>query len=107
LRGIDVTNASPNAMIDVSTETAYQVPTGKTFTAVSILWGSYGVFGTTKIYQGDTVDAITLIKYKFQHIGENSNEYPVKFTFASEKFITYDPVTANTLTMIQIVGYEE
>ncbi len=99
-----ITGQNAEALRDSSDYSVYQVPSGKTFTClgITVTGGGFNYL----IYQGDTEDALTLLKNTVALPSAQTVEMATSgLTFAATKFITIDPsgISSYTITMI---GYE-
>ncbi len=95
------------SMQDGSTNSDYTVTTGKTFHAVSMVYGG-GLASSFQLYSGDTADAKTTAISNERHTSpvNHTIDVPVHFTLASGKFLTVDVVSGTTMLVLTISGYE-
>ncbi len=94
------------SLFDSATALVYQVPTGKTFKILGILIESAATT-TSKIYQGDSQDAITTLKQNFTPTNvAGLFTYAVNIDIAADKYVSYDPIATNKIYYIQAIGVE-
>ncbi len=94
-----------DGFLDSTTGLIYQVPSGKTFNAVSMTLQTNAAEATMDIYQGDTENAVTLLKMTRGFKVLDVAIFACLFTIASTKFITYDP-SGTGIYDIELIGYE-
>jgi len=100
-------NTAPDGMLDQTTDSIYQVPTGKTLHVLGIRFLTTSFADTIEVYQGDTENAETSLKIIHRIIAGTADfTYNTLYNFASEKFVTYDPISTR-FTWIEMYGYEE
>ncbi len=93
------------SMRDSLTNADYQVPTGKTFHAVTLQLTTTATTGFI-LSEGDTADAETTLKYDCQFMKLlEPNNFDVNIDFASGKYITIK-CGAATVFDVFIIGYE-
>ncbi len=99
-------NHNPRSLFDSTTaSTIYQVPTGKTYKIIALVLIGVPI-AQIPIYQGDTADAITTLKWSmyFPITGTYELEIP-NVEIASGKFVTIDPTVAGISNFI-VYGVE-
>ena len=107
LEDLNVSATTPQSFTDQSTGADYQVPVGKTFKCLGVLWGDMATAGSVLIYQGDTADAITLLKATIgTAAGNQPKQLPASFTIAAQKYVTHDASAANVCADMILVGIE-
>ncbi len=85
----------------------YQVPTGKTFYATIVQVDGGASTGNMNIYEADTEDAVTILKYlATSNPNADLVNFHVNFTVASGKFITGDPSGNTRFLSCILIGYE-
>ncbi len=103
---LTLVSLSPISLLDISTNAVYVVPTGKTFQTFGFTWAHNATVNTMAIYEGDSEDAITSLKFSIKGRGVISEELiPMFATFTAGKYVTNDQVL-NTSYNIFIYGIE-